>query len=253
MLLIILQGHKRWDKAVTTGLENLRRLVHENMLPALERCSVILSRFAGIARFRGSSDVEGFSAQQINLMMDTVSCIHLISSKILIEVVDELELFTSFAAWLRYEIDRLASEASSGDDPTDKEASIDHSKVLLYLQKIMTVNPLSVYLDASSTEGQTEWKHFEQGVPLFDLLNKQLGKQERNAPYIKALPRIDLLCTYLSRQASGVFAQIAEAEKRNVLFGKAQDIGIPHTDALLDMRMSPVVLFQPSLRKFLLT
>lgn len=226
---------------MTTGLENLRRLVHENMLPALERCSVILSRFAGIAKFRGSSDVEGFSTQQISLMMDAVACIHLVSSKILIQVVDELELFMSFSTWLRYEIDRLASDASGTDDSTDKEASIDHSKVLLYLQKIMTANPLSIFLDGSSTDGQTEWKHAEQGVPLFDLLNKQFGKQERGVSYIKALPRIDLLCAYLSRQASSVFAQIAEAEKRNVLFGKAQDIGVPEIDGAIDMRINSSV------------
>jgi len=212
------------------------------MLPALERCSVILSRFAGIARFRASSDVEGFSTQQISLMTDTVACIHLVSSKILTQVVDELELFMSFSAWLRYEIDRLASDSSSApDDLVEKEASIDHSKVLLYLQKIMTTNPLSMFFDEANTEGQTEWNHAEQGVPLFDLLNRQFEKQDRRLPYIKALPRVDLLCAYLSRQANAVFAQVAEAEKRNVLFGRAQHIGVPNTDGPLDMKMSSIV------------
>lgn len=237
-----MQGHKRWDKAVTTGLENLRRLVHENMLPALERCSVILSRFAGIAKFQGPNDAAGFSVQQISLMMDTIACIHLVSSKILIQVVDELELFSSFSAWLRYEIDRLASDSpSTPDDAAEREAAIDHSKVLLYLQKIMTISPLSVFFGDPTSEDEGEWNHAEQGVPLFDLLNRQLEKQERRLPYIRALPRVDLLSAYLDRQANAVFAQIAEAEKRNVLFGSAQDVGIPQTDGSVEMKMSKLV------------
>lgn len=64
-----MKGHKRWDKAVTTGLDNLKRLVHENMLPALERCSVILSRFSGIARFQGSNGSDSFTSQQVRYIV----------------------------------------------------------------------------------------------------------------------------------------------------------------------------------------
>lgn len=233
------RGHKRWDKAVTTGLENLRCLVHENMLPALERCSLILSRFAGIAKFQGSDSSLGFTNQQISLIMDTVACLHLVSSKILIQVVDELELFTSFSSWLRYEIDRLASDssASPNDDAAEKEASIDHSKVLLYLQTAMTSSPLGVYLGDLPKESSDSW-YASQGTPMYDLLDKQLQKQERGLPYIKSLPRVEVLCELLTRQASTIFSQIAEAEKRNVLFGKAVEISSTEADTPVDMRMA---------------
>lgn len=243
------QGHKRWDKAVTTGLENLRRLVHENMLPALDRCSVILSRFAGIAKFQGSNETVGFTIQQINLIMDTVACLHLVSSRILIQVVDELELFSAFSGWVRYEIDRLASDSSASpdDDKVEKEASIDHSKVLQYLQTAMTTSPLAMYFDDSLPEDHdNSWKTAEQGLPIYDLLDKQLQKQERGVPYMKTLPRVDLLCKLLARQASTVFGQIAEAEKRNVLFGKVHEIGVTETAGPVDMRMSTVVSVQSS-------
>jgi anaphase-promoting complex subunit 4 len=214
------------------------------MLPALERCSVILSRFAGIAKFQGLNDTVGFSSQQISLIMDTVACLHLISAKILIHVVDELDLFVSFSAWLRYEIDRLASDASSSsnDEAADKEASIDHSKVLLYLQTAMTTSSLATFFgDSSSEDYKNGWNHAEQGLLMFDLLDKQLQKQEQGLPYMKPLPRVELLCTFLSRQASSVFSQIAEAEKRNVLFGKANEIGSAQSDAPMDMRMNRIV------------
>jgi len=242
----VCQGHKRWDKAVTTGLENLRRLVHENMLPALDRCSVILSRFAGIAKFQGPNENVGFTIQQITLMMDAVACLHLISSKILIQVVDELDLFAAFSNWVRFEIDRLASDSSASpdDDKVEKEASIDHSKVLLYLQTAMTNSPLAIYFDDSLPEQDDNgWKNAEQGLPIYELLDKQLQKQDEGAPYMRTLPRVDLHCKLLARQASIVFGQIAEAEKRNVIFGKVYEIGLAETSGPVDMRMSTVVSF----------
>jgi len=75
---------------------------YQARLPALERCSVILSRLSGIAKFQTSSDSAGFSVHQIDLISDTVACLHLVSAKILVQVVDELELFAAFSAWLRY-------------------------------------------------------------------------------------------------------------------------------------------------------
>ncbi|TAQ87852.1 hypothetical protein B7494_g3813 [Chlorociboria aeruginascens] len=239
------RGHKRWDKAVVTGLENLRRLVHENMLPALERCSAILSRLAGIAKFLGSNENIGFSSQDISLMMDTVACLHLVSSKILIQVVDELDNFTSFSLWLRYEIDRLASETSTSppEEVTDKEATIDHSKVLLYLQTAMTTSPLTAFFsDASPEDSKDGWTSTEQGLRIFDILSKELQNQEQNLPYRRALPRVGLLCQRLTRQANAVFSQIAEAEKRNVLFGKANKLGTAHKDALIDVKIRRIDL-----------
>lgn len=214
------------------------------MLPALDRCSVILSRFAGIAKFQGTNDTVGFTTKHISLLMDTVACLHLVSSKILMQVVDELDLFAAFSNWVRYEIDRLASDSSTSpeDDKIEKEAALDHSKVLLYLQTSMTSSPLAIYFDDSlPEEHDNSWKNAEQGLPMYDLLDKQLQKQERGLPYLKTLPRVDLLCKVLANQASTIFGQIAEAEKRNVLFGKAHDVGLIESSGPVDMRMSIVV------------
>ncbi|CZT51391.1 related to cyclosome/APC subunit Cut20/Apc4 [Rhynchosporium secalis] len=247
------RGHKRWDKAVTAGLENLRRLVHENMLPALERCSIILSRFLGIVKFQGSNSSMGFTTQQINLIMDTVACLHLVSSKILIQVVDELELFSSFSAWIRHEIDRLASESSSTNVEAEKESSLDHSKVLLYLQTVMTSSPLATFFGEAPSvgEGEQSWNHSMHDLPMFELLDKELQKQERGLPYLQELPRVNSLCKFLEQQAHTIFGQIADAEKRNVLFGKPQSVGLVELDGPIDMRMSIIVSDQFFFKKHL--
>ena len=238
------QGHKRWDKAVITGLENLRRLVHENMLPALDRCTVILSRFRGIAKFQGSNDDVGFTSQQVSFIMDTVACLHLVASKILIHVVEELDLFEAFSAWLRYEIDRLASDSSnsSNEEANDNEAAIDHNKVILYLQTVMTTSPLAVFFADTPAKNITDLVDASKSDgTLFALLNEQLQKYEHGLPYMESLPRIDLLCDHLTQQAQTIFKQVADSEKRNVLFGKPYELGASLDESTSDMRVNQVV------------
>ncbi|KAG0651892.1 hypothetical protein D0Z07_1276 [Hyphodiscus hymeniophilus] len=236
------RGHKRWDKAVTSGLENLKRLVHQNMLPALDRCSVILSRFSGIAKFQDTNDTVGFSSQQIHHIIDIVASLHLISSKILIQVVDEVELFAAFSSWLRYEIDRLASDSSSStnEDTNEKEASINHSKVLLYLQTVMTSSPLSVFFDDTAENPKEALPEPQPGTRIFDQVDQELQKLEHGLPYVKNLPRVDLLCHVLGQETNTVFSQIADAEKRNVLFGKPHALGIPQHGTPMAMRMGKI-------------
>ena len=236
----MMQGHKRWDKAVTTGLENLRKLVHEHMLPALERCALILSRLAGVVKYQGSNDNVGFSSHQVDLVMDTLACINLVSAKILIYVVEEIDLFTAFSAWLRQEIDKLASDSSASppDDVLEKEAMIDHSKVLLYIQTVMTKSQLSVFLQEDIVEEQDKyWASVEQGIPMLETLDTQLRKQEHGLPYEKALPKIALLCRHMGQQANAVFEKIAEAEKRNVHFGQPTIIGNRSRDSPVAMKI----------------
>lgn len=240
----MMKGHKRWDKAVTSGLENLRKLVHEHMLPALERCALILSRLAGVVKYRGSNDNMGFSSHQVDLVMDTLACINLVSAKILTYVVEELDLFATFSAWLRHEIDRLASDssASPSDDVLEKEATIDHSKVLLYIQTVMTTSRLSVFLQEHPVEEQEKyWASAERGLPMLELLDAQLRRQEEGLPYEKALPKIALLCRHMGRQAAAVFEKIAEAEKRNVLFGQPTMLGNKSQNSPVAMKMYPQV------------
>ncbi|KAK0722752.1 anaphase-promoting complex, cyclosome, subunit 4-domain-containing protein [Lasiosphaeria miniovina] len=218
------RGHKRWDKAVVSGLENLRGLVHENFIPALERCGIILSRLLGIARFHDSRESIGFNAAQISRLMDIVSCLTVVSHRILLIVMDELEYFTSFSTWLRLEIDRAASPSMS-DDLTEKEVMLDDSKVLSYIEQYLIGNPLALYFDEVTKEDYAKDQDLaEDGVSLLQMLDKQLSRKEAGLPYMKALPHLDFLVKYLTSRANTVFRDIAEAEKRGVRFGQATEL-----------------------------
>ncbi|KAK4204479.1 anaphase-promoting complex, cyclosome, subunit 4-domain-containing protein [Triangularia verruculosa] len=215
------RGHKRWDKQVLSGLLSLRGLVHENLIPALERCVIILSRMLGIARFHDSEEGIGFNAGQISRLLDIVSCLTVVAHKILLNVMDELEYFSVFSTWLRLQIDQQASSSSTSEELTEKEATMDHAKVLTYIQRYLTTSPLAMYFDQITKEDYIrDQEYAEDHHTLLQVLEKQLKRQELGQPYMRALPHVDFLVNYLVGRASNVFHNIAEAEKRGVLFGK---------------------------------
>ncbi|RYP54554.1 hypothetical protein DL769_010329 [Monosporascus sp. CRB-8-3] len=232
------RGHKRWDKAVVSGLQTLRSLVHENFLPALERIGIILSRLLGIARFHESRDEIGFTSAQITKVMDIVSCLMLVGNRVLLLVMEELDLFQSFSSWLRHEIDRLASSSSS-DELTEKEATMEHGKILTYIQQYMPASPLRFYLsNMASDDADTDWQQAESGSSLLDMLDRQVKKQESGQPHTGVFSQVDFLCKYLDSKTNVVFEGIAEAEKRSVRFGQPAKILLNGNIAKFDVRMS---------------
>ncbi|KAH6890369.1 anaphase-promoting complex, cyclosome, subunit 4-domain-containing protein [Thelonectria olida] len=233
------RGHKRWDKAVVSGLENLRNLVHEHFLPALDRCSIILSRLKGLAQFYDDRDDIGFTVAQINRVTDIISCLSLIGHKVLIIVMDELDHFSSFSTWLRFEIDRLASSTSSMREELDeKEATIDHGKVLTYIETYLVESPLKIFFDETSKEDHdTDLAHIGDGPNLLDELDTQIKKFENGQPHMKALPHVDFLVDYMTTWSSRIFEGIAEAKKRSVRFGNPIKLYVGHPIRKMDVRM----------------
>ncbi|KAI0971677.1 anaphase-promoting complex, cyclosome, subunit 4-domain-containing protein [Xylaria arbuscula] len=231
------RGHKRWDKAVVTGLQALRSLVHENFLPALERVSIILSRLLGIARFHESKAEIGFTNAQVMKVMDIVSCLTLVGNKILLLVMEELELFHAFSIWLRHEIDRLAS--STAEDLTDRDAIIEHGKILAYIQQYMSASPLRYYLSSVTAEDvERDRRLADSGSSLLELLGKQIRRQERSQPDAGSYPQVEFLCKYLDSQTINVLEGIAEAERRSVRFGQATKIVLDNNVLRFDVHMS---------------
>ncbi|KAI0014015.1 anaphase-promoting complex, cyclosome, subunit 4-domain-containing protein [Xylariaceae sp. FL0662B] len=234
------RGHKRWDKAVVSGLQSLRNLVHENFLPALERIGIILSRLLGIARFHESKAEIGFTSAQIAKVMDIVSCLMLVGNKILLLVMEELELFRSFSTWLRHEIDRLAS-SSSTEELSEKEATMEHGKILEYVQRYMPASPLRYYLSNVPTDDLKQGRQqAESGSSLLELLSKQINKQESGQLTSGIFPQVEFLCGYLDDKAKIVFEGIAEAEKRSVRFGQPTTIELENNISKFDIRTSAI-------------
>ncbi|GKT43951.1 uncharacterized protein ColSpa_04132 [Colletotrichum spaethianum] len=234
------RGHKRWDKAVVSGLENLRGLIHENLLPALERCAIILSRLRGLAQFYDSRDDIGFTVAQTTRAMDIVSCLTLVGHKILLNVMEELDLFNAFSTWMRFQIDRLAAPSSASEELTEKEATMENSKVLVYVQRYLVESPMALFLNEVSKEDYSaNWERAESGASMLEELDTQLRRQEEGQVYLKAFPNVSFLVDYLTARANGLFKDIAEAQKRSVRFGQPTKIALSRKIARFDSTMCP--------------
>ncbi|KAG5928116.1 hypothetical protein E4U42_001226 [Claviceps africana] len=232
------RGHKRWDKAVVSGLENLRSLVHENFLPALERCAVIVSRLRGLTQFYDDRDDIGFSAAQISRLFEIIGCLSLVGHKILSNVMDELESFSAFSSWLRFQIDRFVSSSTATDDLTEKEATMNTSRVLTYIERYLTCSPVDVFFDEiSQQDWQQDWNHMEDGLALLPLLDVQLKKQEAGKMSRRALQHVEFLVSYFTTWSNGIFNGIAEAKKRSVRFGPPLKLSIGQPITTMDLRM----------------
>lgn len=234
------RGHKRWDKAVVEGLKSLRSLIHENMIPALERCALILSRLSGIAKFHEAGDPIGLTSAEIARLIDVVASLSLVCHKALLIVMEELDLFYVFSTWLRFEIDRQAS-SSMLEELSEKEATLNTAKVLAYIEKYLTSSPLATYLDSTVKEKSNDWDHVDEGSSLLDMVERQLKSKEAGLLYVKTLPQVEFLVDYLTRRAESVFQNIAEAEKRSVRFVQPVKMSLPgETITKSDMRMIAV-------------
>lgn len=230
------RGHKRWEKATTTGYESVRRLAHENLLPALERITVLVSRLRGLSRFQLSNANLGLSTQELENVLDTVNCLQLMAHQILITSCSELRQFTAFSAWLRQEINIHTSDASVAD-PAEKDVNVDHASTLEYIQGAMTQSQLTSFLDIEARgEVEAPWDLAAEGRSLFELCKRGLQHASGEDSSAGRLPTLDALMKHLYTQCDAIFNGIAETQRRSMRFGAPIYLQ-KRVPSCMDMRM----------------
>ncbi|KAL9602386.1 MAG: hypothetical protein Q9179_002543 [Wetmoreana sp. 5 TL-2023] len=192
------RGHKRWDKAVNTGYETVRRLTHENLLPALERLSVLISRLRGFSRFQTSDFLLGLSSLELSNMLDTVYCLQLLSNYLLKCADSELQEFGAFSIWLRHEIEKQAADptSASAQEIAEKDMSFDHASILGYIQGAMRHSRMTIYSD-NPADCSSQWNLNVDGGLLFELYKKELQESVDSLGSRKQLPGLNGLLGHL--------------------------------------------------------
>lgn len=236
------QGHKRWEKAATTGYENVRRLAHENLLPALERFDVLVSRLRGLSKFQDSNATLGLSTQELNNVLDTVNCVQLLAHDILLSAGSELRQFLAFSTWLRCEIETQSTDptSASAEEAAEKENRIDHAKVLEYIGGAMTQSRLLRFFDIRTpVDVRSTWDLAADGTSLYDTYKREHQRSQQGQPPKLKLPGLQELSTHLAAQCELVFKRIAETQRRNVMFGTSVSLEDHGADSpkCKDMRM----------------
>lgn len=191
------------------------------MLPAIERCTIILSRLSGIARFHEEEDHVGFTNTEITRLVDILSALNLICHRVLLITMEELELFRMFSSWVRLTIDRVSS-TTVPEDLMEKEALLDPAKILRYIEKYLISSPMAIHFTKVPRDTWDEdWERMQDSSGVLDELDKQLKHHEAGVPYMKGLTQMAFVVDFLTTKATDVFKNIAEAEKRSVRFGQA--------------------------------
>ena len=218
----------------------MRRLAHENLLPALEKLNVLLSRLRGLSRFQLSNANLGLSTPEFDNVLDTVNCLQLMAHQILITSGSELRQFLAFSAWLRETIDIQASDASVAES-AEKDIDVDYASTLDYIQGAMTQSQLFSFFNLESrAEGKTPWDLAAEGRSLFELYKQGLQNANTKVSSTRQLPTLNALMRHLDTQCNAIFNRIAEMQRRSVRFGAPVYLqqGIP---SYTDMTMLPQV------------
>jgi anaphase-promoting complex subunit 4 len=225
---LCLKGQKRWEKAVSNGYENIRRLVHENLMPAMQRFAVLVSRLRGLARFQENMTNMGLSTAEQDRVLDTLNCLQLLARFILITADNELHSFTAFALWLKTEIEIQGTSSSSAEDAAEQDRMLDYATVLEYIQGPMLRSELvELFAIQSETDARRLWDPVSEDVSMYEPYKVEVKAcvEKRTLPE-KRFPGLEALLARLDKQCKGVFEKIAEAQARKVKFGLPIRLGV---------------------------
>jgi anaphase-promoting complex subunit 4 len=130
------------------GYTRVIELTHENLLPALDRCSIILSNLQGLAQYHEHSTVFNVPLSSFGVIIDIIRCMRLLAHQILVYANEEQRQFSVFSKWLRHEIDIQATDpnSASAGETAEQDMGIDYTQLLAYLQGAMAESKLQPFV-----------------------------------------------------------------------------------------------------------
>lgn len=225
------QGHKRWDNAVMSGLSTVIQLLHENFLPALDRCLIIISRLKGLAEFHEREWIFSGPLSDFTALLDVIKTLNLLANTALLYASEERKYFVAFSKWLRYCIDFEATEpgSQSRGEMEAQPVGVDIGVVLEYIRYGMAKSDVKPYMSkANDVNGAAG--DYDQTVKAIELMR---GSGECKP---------EVLCVEKSLQhfgegVRGLLKQVSHWQENNISMDSGVvlaegDIGPP-----LDMRM----------------
>ncbi|KAJ5259423.1 hypothetical protein N7478_012404 [Penicillium angulare] len=246
------RGHKRWEKAVAGGYENIRRLTHECLLPALERSQVLLSRLVGLSKFAKLSDVLGLDTLKLNAIVETLDCLHLLAHCIMNHANEELEQFNAFSRWIKHEILILSAEplSQTEEELLEKRDLFDVPPTVKYITGALRKSILRSFIRQIPMMGLPSVPQYssDQWLPdghdrsFYDNFRSILQQQRqvkadgRDSVNVDA-PRLNDLTKRLGIQFDKVFAEIALTQRRGILHRSPLTLHTDCDQSVLDVKI----------------
>ncbi|KAJ4288404.1 hypothetical protein N0V90_011639 [Kalmusia sp. IMI 367209] len=204
------QGHKRWDNAVTSGFTTIIQLLHENFLPALDRCSVIITRLRGLAEFHDRDWIFSGPISDFTGILDVLKTLRLLASTTLLYATDEKQNFASFSKWLRYSIDFEATEPDSQSraEMESQPPNVDIAMVLEYIQYGMARSDINPYLKSA--------KEIPGAASTYDEALKAIELLREGAKYKEESLCVEKVLIQFGEGVGGLLKQVSQWQENNI-------------------------------------
>jgi len=139
---------------VNHGYLKVIELIHENLIPALDRCSIVVSRLRGLAKYYESTSVFNAPVEGFTSVMGVIDILRLLAYTSFNYATEERRQFAIFSKWLRHEIDVQVTDptSASADETTEQDLGLDYSQLLAYIQGAMTESKLVPFVSKRTAE-----------------------------------------------------------------------------------------------------
>jgi hypothetical protein len=232
------QGHKRWDTNVSTSLNTLLALVHENLIPALDRCSIIISRLRGLAQFHDRDWIFTSPLYNFSALLEVLKNMRLLAHTTLLYAGEEKRQFHAFSKWLRFCIDFEATEPESQSrvEMEGRDPGVDIALVLDYIQFGMTKSDLTPYL---RPEAQLDGKLLGGEASSYDDTKKAIESLKDGGKFKEEALCLEHVLAHFRTGVTGLLKQVSAWQEANIQMESGivlEEVEIEQ-DVVADMRM----------------
>lgn len=233
------RGLKRWEKAVGDCLDMAKRMTSECLLPAIERCQVVLSRLEGLAKFSSTSTKLGIDGKGIRLIRDTLDILAILSEDMLKDICVEIKEFAVFMKWMKWEAEVQSLEEGSERAEELRETwagETDLKMVLEYISGAMKKTRLTKYFGGVESSLTNHESLIDSDGPIY-LTFKDLRKASSKH---NTLPKLAHLLSRMQLQCDDVFTKIAETLRKSILVTSLYELPENLDKDILEIKILPM-------------
>ena len=145
--------------------------MHENLLPAIDRCNVILSSLQGLIEFHQYDSGFTIPNSDFEPAVDVIRCLRLLAHVALTYAAEEHRQFEQFSKWLRHEIDVQATDpnSASAQETRDRDVGLDYGLLLAYIEGPLEHSKLTAFIPNTS-----DHRPSTGNGPRYDVVKKAL-------------------------------------------------------------------------------
>ncbi|KAK9259349.1 anaphase-promoting complex, cyclosome, subunit 4-domain-containing protein, partial [Lipomyces tetrasporus] len=133
---------RSWRKASSSGYENIRKLLLENLIPACERMVVLITRVRGLARWRERGVHLGLNPDSYTHIVDALTLIMGKAHRLIWDLNKEYDHFKPFIQWIKFILDDVTNHDSTAEDP---DSPIETAKVATYITDYLNNSTMANY------------------------------------------------------------------------------------------------------------